>query len=143
MTPYVKKFVSEDDLGIFLNIRGVVEKLPDIHIGDGRYDAVSCHMLVRAIEPFFPVSVCDGCFCERYEHSWLLTASGHIIDVYPVAILGGPILVDGVTYSSPSRRLYKEDKDRYGERFSRPEFENGVKLLKFEVGKILSTPGLC
>ena len=143
MTPYVKKFVNGDEVGIFLKIKDVVERLPDINLGNGEDDAVSCHMLVRALKSFFPVSVCDGCFCERYEHSWLLTASGHIIDVYPVAILGGPILVDGVTRSSPSRRLYKEDKDRYGERFSQPGFENGVKLLKFEVGKILSVPGLC
>jgi hypothetical protein len=67
------------------------------------------------------------------------------VDVYPVAILGGPIpiLVDGVTFSSPSKKLYKEDKERYNGKFSKPEFENGVRLLKFEVGKILSNLGLC
>lgn len=148
MTPYVKGLISGEDLKTFLKIKEVVEKLPDLkpesQENDPEYDdeIISCHMLVRALKPFFPVKVCDGYFCGGYQHSWLITASGHTIDVYPVATLGGPILIEG-SFCSPARKLYRRNNKRYNGRFSKPKFRSGVELLRNEIRKILSNSELC
>ncbi len=60
---------------------------------------VSCHILVRALAPLFPVlRAIDGRFLAA-DHSWFfLMAADHsrwIIDVYPVGIAAsGPLVVD-------------------------------------------------
>jgi hypothetical protein len=142
MTPYVSKFINDHDLEIFLKIKEVIEKLPDIRFGNTEDDIVSCHMLARALKLFFPVKVYDGYFCGNYRHSWLRTRNGCIIDVYPVAVMSGPILMDDSSFYCPSRKLYKMNRSKYNGMFSEPEFKRRVRLIRDEIKKILSNPEL-
>jgi hypothetical protein len=140
MTPYARMHVSERDFEIFSQIRRIVERLPDFKFDNKNEDIVSCHMLARALKTFFPVRVCDGYFCGSYQHSWLRTEDGSYIDVYPVATLGGPILIAGTAFCSLGHKLYKTR--RYKGRFSKPEFKAAVKEIREEIVKILSIPEL-
>lgn len=60
-------------------------KDPDLgHDEDGMPITLSCHMLARAVASVFDLRVCDGYFGpESYDHSWVLTPQGQIIDTYP------------------------------------------------------------
>jgi hypothetical protein len=84
---------------LFRKIRGVVEAMPDVDLGEdgrGKKIEVSCHMLARAIAAYFPVECADGYFTpNQWPHSWLLTSRGNLIDVYPWAAVGGPVLLVG------------------------------------------------
>lgn len=102
MKPYVltAEFplpVPPEDLALLKKIRYGFDALPDLDLGlgqDGTPRLVSCHMLARAVARVFSLPFQDGLFLGRVNHSWVLTPkSGNIIDVYPVAIVGGPILV--------------------------------------------------
>jgi hypothetical protein len=55
----------------------------------------SCHAIARAAQQkFFPsYLVVDGYFGVTYNHSWL-RSGGIIIDVYPVASLSTPLIID-------------------------------------------------
>lgn len=56
---------------------------------------LSCHILVRAAAKVYNLKYQDGFFpAIGFEHSWLLTPTGNVIDVYPVGIVGGPIMID-------------------------------------------------
>src|SRR3989344_4689806 len=137
MTPYIQQFVAENELRTFEEVRLIVNRLPNIDLSDIGEDEhgdtliISCHMLARAISTFFSLKVRDGKFMSGYQHSWLETASGHIIDVYPVATLGGPILIDGGRKSfSPSRGMYTvTHKKYYGHKFDTRQFRRCVKRL--------------
>ena len=88
-----------DDVVLLKRIRQVVEVLPEIEL-------VSSHLLARAIAKFFPVRVVDGHFGDPDNpHSWLVTERGNIIDVYPIAQVGGPVLLDASS-ASPWRLLF-------------------------------------
>lgn len=98
MKPIVLQDINEEDLAIFRKVREVMEALPEIDLGNelnGEKILVSCHILCRAFAVVFPQLKCvDGYFFRiGREHSWLETPNGCIIDVYPIAMLGGPILV--------------------------------------------------
>lgn len=108
MTPYAVRFIPPEELKIFKEIKRRVENLPDIDLSTDKEEIlVSCHMLARIVGDYFGLKIVDGYFCSFYQHSWLLTQSGHIIDVYPVGIIGGPIMVDGME-RSPMASQYKE-----------------------------------
>lgn len=66
---------------------------------NGREILLSCHILARAVGKVFPVTVRDGHFAGSFQHSWLETEHGNVVDVYPVAMIGGPIMYDGDTCS--------------------------------------------
>ena len=105
MEPYALEIIAPADLSLFYKIREVVTKMPEVDlgtrsdrkvrgIGNGKV-YVSCHMLTRALAVCFPVKVKDGHFHGLWEHSWLVTENERtIIDPYPVAVVGGPILLD-------------------------------------------------
>ncbi len=110
---YVESRLNVGDVQIFKHIKKVVELLPDdINDGtlgvdsSGRNIMLSCHILARAISKVFKLEYQDGYFCVGYEHSWVTTKAGHIIDVYPIGILGGPIMVD-LSDPSPFNRYSK------------------------------------
>src|ERR1035437_2343419 len=109
MTPYARQFVSNEELELFLKIRELVTKLPDLDLGldDFRNEIdLSCHMLARAVADIFSLKFVDGYFTIGFQHSWVLTPKeGHVIDVYPVAMLGGPILMEASGFS-PARTCY-------------------------------------
>ena len=111
MKPYCLKFIPEEELVLFLKIKAAVEQLEDPDLGVDGYQEpipVSCHMIARAVAELFSVTLKDGFYIVGYQHSWLVTATGHVIDVYPVGMLGGPILCENTSVLSPARRLYHE-----------------------------------
>jgi hypothetical protein len=110
MTPYVQRYISADEMLLFETIKSAVVALPDLDLEldeDGKPIVMSCHMLARAVARGFRLKYADGYFYETYRHSWVETRSGNIIDVYPVAMLGGPILYEGGA-GSPARALYRK-----------------------------------
>jgi len=105
--------------------------MPEVDLGkddEGKKVIVSCHMITRALARFFPVRYRDGYFGEFNQHSWLITKNGLIIDPYPVAVVGGPMLID-TRYMTPWRSLYHEGSFS---RLSNPTFLRQVDKV-FEV----------
>jgi len=100
LDPHVLEYIPEEDLRLFARICSVVEKLPNHDFGDPNLkqykikNAISCHILARALASFFPVGVASGLIQNCWEHSWLITKNGFVIDAYPVALYGGPVIVD-------------------------------------------------
>jgi hypothetical protein len=98
MKPYVLSRLSHEDVEIFGKIRTIVDKFPDISMGKDEHREeipLSCHILARAIGRVLGLKYVDGHSFPCYQHTWLVTSHRNIIDVYPVAILGGPIMLDG------------------------------------------------
>lgn len=129
MTPYVMKLLPLEDVELFYRVRESVVSLPDIDLGtdpDGVEILLSCHMLAKAIAEVFGLTWVSGFFAPHFEHSWVLAPKGSIIDVYPVGMLGGPLLLDGKSYA-PSRQHYlKRDLSPWS--FG-PFFDDSVKKL--------------
>ncbi len=108
MTPYVRRYIPDDEIVLFEEVSKRIQALPDIDLGVnemGRPIVLSCHMLARAVARVFHLPYCDGYFHRVYRHSWVCTPTNNIIDVYPIAMIGGPILYDG-NVGSPARLLY-------------------------------------
>lgn len=56
----------------------------------------SCHSVAAAVAERWPsLRLQHGRVMSMWQHSWLVTSSGNIIDAYPIAIYGGPLLLDG------------------------------------------------
>lgn len=90
----------------------------------------SCHAVSRAIKYKWCLqgwTVVDGHF-HMSQHSWLEHTDA-ILDTYPVASLGGPVLVD----LSFWRRLYKPDSAR---------FFTEIADFDKEAGKLLALAGI-
>ncbi|MBI2023069.1 hypothetical protein HYT01_00705 [Candidatus Giovannonibacteria bacterium] len=114
MISYASEFVSLEEMKTYLQIKKIVEAMPGLHLGkddDGKDIVLSCHILARAIARVFGLDFVDGHFLTAYEHSWVTLPSGKIIDVYPVAAVGGPIMYDR-HFLSPAHRLYKKQLKR-------------------------------
>lgn len=105
MTPLVLRDVSKNDLELFKKIRRTIKELPDVDL-DGE-TVVSCHMVCRALAEHFPATCRDGFFGANSTHSWLVTDKGLIIDAYPWAMVGGPVMVYTGGFS-PWATLYRE-----------------------------------
>lgn len=108
MKPYAAHLAPAEDLAALAQIRNLMEKLPDWGIPreDGPEDhaLVSCHTLVRAFASVMAgLTVVDGRVLG-HEHSWLMTSAKNVIDVYPVATAGGPLLIMDSLYA---RSLYR------------------------------------
>lgn len=100
MTPYVLSCVPQADVELLGKICLVVEAFPD-----GL-----------------------GYFRPHYNHSWLKTPNRHIIDVYPVGILGGPFLVEQtMSFMSPGRHLYQPDEKTW-HMVAKPDVQRAIKL---------------
>ncbi len=146
MTPWIQSRIPEADIEIFKRIRAAVEALPDLELGDypnGNKIIMSCHILARATGKVFDLQVKDGFFYPNCNHSWLLLKSNNIVDVYPVSILGGPILVYNENrHWSPGAWLYKNKKasDVSGCsqcRFSEPCFRKAVRSTTKALRKLI------
>jgi hypothetical protein len=110
MKPYAYSVVPSEDLALFNKIKRVIQEMPDVELGidkNGKKTSLSCHILVRALTRCFPIEYQDGYFGDSCEHSWLITKNGLVIDAYPVAVVGGPVLVD-TRYMTPWCYLYKK-----------------------------------
>jgi hypothetical protein len=101
MVPYVMSRISARTVAEFDQIHATIQALPEEDLGVMENDEkveLSCHILARAVAqalPWFRLKCIDGQFLQGFNHSWLVTEDAHIIDVYPVGILRGPILIDG------------------------------------------------
>jgi len=133
LKPHALKFISPFDVVLFERIREIIENLPDVDLGqkkDGEEIVLSCHMLARAIGRIFNLKVADGHAIVGYEHSWLVTSNKNIIDVYPVATIGGPIIIDGNTLYA--RQIYKQSTTRKvsNGQFGKPWFKNSTRKIE-------------
>lgn len=109
--PYACRLIPKEDQSLFTEIQKIFKKLPsDIDLGhkeNGDQILLSCHILARAVSNSFPLKLCDGSFSHKgYYHSWLETDKS-IIDIYPIGVIGGPILIDKI---SPLSRFYLKHK---------------------------------
>lgn len=135
MLPYAYHLAHDDDRKIFDKICRGVQLLPDeLELGEDeekRPVVLSCHVLARAVSKIFSVKLEDGYFCYHWEHSWVVGPHLNIIDVYPVAILGGPIMVMG-DYGSPHKMLYQPlpTEAIYQDRFQKSSFLNAVEIVE-------------
>ena len=141
MIPYAQRYISSDDLALFVQIKKSVEQMGDPELGldeEGKPIVLSCHILARAVARKFPVCVRDGYFAGHYDHSWVETPSGHLIDPYPVAVIGGPIMFEGST-ASPQRQIYtrssakKLSRGRFGKSSFRRAVRRVAKTLRAEL----------
>jgi hypothetical protein len=89
----------------------------------------SCHALVRAAKHRFGLSgwnVVDGYFGRvGNDHSWLSKRwkqTRFIIDVYPIASVGGPLFINADDMT-PWFDLYRADPVRYADRVLRFQVE--------------------
>jgi hypothetical protein len=114
MKPYAASLIDQETTDLFKKIEKIVQKLPEVKLEGfifGEKTIISCHMLCRALAHFYPVNCKDGLFGGYMEHSWLsLKLEKFIIDPYPIACLGGPILIDNRFINVPWRSLYVETR---------------------------------
>lgn len=96
MNPFVLKTLPGEEVVLFHKIERLINLLPDFDLKgeDGEETPLSCHLLAQAIGKRLGLKIETGVYHDIFEHSWLRTRSGRIIDVYPVATLGGPLLID-------------------------------------------------
>ena len=144
MKPYALKVIPPEDVFLFGKIKKAIEDLPHVNLGrdeKGREIELSCHMLARAVAKFFPVRVRDGFYANMLPHSWVVTENGHLIDIYPMATIGGPILIDG-SPGAPSRKLYRSAPRSYNGEFGKAWFVRSARLVKKELARTMARLGL-
>ncbi len=137
MKPHVLKFIPNTDIELFEKIRSSVNLLPDLDLGKDDENLpviLSCHILSRAVAKVFSLRFIDGYFHSNAQHSWVLTPNENIIDVYPVGIFGGPILVHGESFC-PSSWLYRQDTRMRPtfQQFDEPCFVRAVETVRSQL----------
>jgi hypothetical protein len=133
---------------VWAAVMSVYSSVHNLDLGkdqDGKKVELSCHIMARAVESvFFPDLKCvDGSFAGTYYHSWLITASDHVIDVYTGGTLGGPRMID-TRRPSPWSHLYKEMDVREAQRhyeglFEKPWFIRAVGLTRKALRKAIKS----
>ncbi len=109
-----ESLMSQDEKDLLVRIRGLMDHFPEglgYDMGDkGRFVSLSCHMVVRAMARVIgrEVKVIDGYFFPVYQHSWLRTKQGNVIDVFPVGIVGGPIFVSKIVADRKCKIVFKD-----------------------------------
>jgi hypothetical protein len=130
MRTWVEKegMITADDIAMLTTVKRAIDLLPDIPLGT----ELSCHILARAVRNVFTsnMEVESGYFYPSFQHSWLRLPSKNILDVYPVGIVGGPILVKAGWALDPGDRLYKVEEIREcTPAFDDPVFGGAVELV--------------
>jgi len=143
MTPHILRNINPADAKLFEQIRVSVCVLPDVDLGKNEGEKkiiLSCHILARAVGRVFGLNVKDGSYGVAFNHSWNeLPESGHIVDTYPVGVLGGPILIDRIVRMGV-QNLYVEDPPEasrnFGCDFKALSFLRAVKIVEGELWRI-------
>lgn len=105
MNVYAEDRIHLADQALFKDICAKMRNL-EIHRD------TTCHAVAQAVAlRWTELSVRQGLFMSGWEHSWCTTWHGNIIDVYPVAVIGGPLLLDG--HDGPWAEAYVEIGDRF------------------------------
>lgn len=143
MTPHAFTLLPKSDVEMWQRIRKSIEALPDLDLGPDEFDRrvlISCRMLARAVSNVFGLEFRDGYFVSPgFNHSWVVTPEKNIIDVYPVGILGGPILVDESVsrisniYVALSPEILAR---RYGAMLNTTWFNRAVEKVTEEIRKV-------
>jgi hypothetical protein len=138
MKPYTVTYFSDSELHLLERIRYAMVNAPDLDLGiypNGEPVHLSCHIMARATGAVFNLEVQDGFFHPKVNHSWVLTQPGNYIDVAPVGIVGGPILVHNTErYACPGKWLYKPAETSQVLRYphynqNSPEFLRAIELV--------------
>jgi len=125
---------TEEEQQLLEDSKVIFKALPDIF----SEQPVSCYQVAEAFARHFNLPRVTGYFGEIYEHSWLIAPGGNILDVYPVGVLGGPVLVACVEHEHcPGRVLYKENRDSWAlaRVLNHREFEPNVAILLEAIAK--------
>ena len=155
MIPRAATYFSEKELELFHQIELLVQEveLPDLGLMGGarplganpdmRY-LVSCHMVTRAIAALYPqLAVKDGTFMRGYGHSWLVDGRGHIIDPYPWAMVGGPIMLSTEDMSPwNNKRQWSIKHEVYGV-YEEDEPDEGFNREPFLTHAAMVTDAFC
>lgn len=129
---YAEKHIIQEDVSLFREIERVIDAmdLPDIGLNsNGETREISCHMIAEAVSRIYNIKLIHGYFMTCYEHSWLYTKNNNIIDVYPIAMVGGPILIDGIIISRNSP-FYRVKNDLIDSESSKQDYKNAVNLIE-------------
>lgn len=86
---YAEENIDKQDVELFKEIQQKLAKIDRFPIKV----TLTCHMLARAISELYGLKVVTGYWRPGWEHSWILTISHNIIDVYPWCAVGGPMLL--------------------------------------------------
>ncbi|CAN5128352.1 hypothetical protein BH11PAT3_BH11PAT3_1810 [soil metagenome] len=129
----------------FLTTKSCIHDLPDdLDLGvdgKGKKIEMSCHILADACCVVFGFSgVVTGKFLQMWEHTWITTRSGNIVDVYPPGIASGPILMDG-SVGMLTRRVYTpwslaEVESYFGEMFRSEAYMNAVRITQSALARL-------
>jgi hypothetical protein len=131
MKLYDLSSIPHEERAVFLAIEYCLRELPlTIKIqGCEERKELTAHILSRAVSETFPMlTSVDGIFLNKYDHSWVTTPSGRIIEVRPVKVLSGPYLIDVTSMDDERVRFsYRvlsemEARRRYGNRSEDLEF---------------------
>lgn len=139
--PYVEGHIPQNWLVLFLKLKEMLNKLPEINLGKdkkGVQIVLSCHILCRAIARVVKdVSVVDGTYGLRWSHSWLVTKDRQwVIDAYPPGMMDAPILIDASFALAPGKILYKEEPVRAKKiNFTAKSFKRAVTMVARELRK--------
>src|SRR5689334_17275909 len=99
-----KGFVPEGEIETLADIQRIIAALPSFPF------LVSCHHLADAFDCYRGLAAVRGYFMSPgWNHSWLRTPDGNIIDIYPWAQLGGPVLLC-TKFFSPWQHAFIPDK---------------------------------
>ncbi|MDQ1344234.1 MAG: hypothetical protein QG650_954 [Patescibacteria group bacterium] len=131
--------------GFLADIPEATEKYPDAYRrripgkkpdeADAHSYHWSCHGIARALETVLklPWRAFDGWFMGRgNEHAWLFLeyeGGKFILDAYPIAAVGGPILVDA-GFMSPWLSAYEERRMHYAVKEIESFKRQGIQILE-------------
>jgi hypothetical protein len=86
------KIIKENKFGDLEDLNFIKESFEKLKVHK-KLGIITSHSICRAFGKFLDIKVESGYYLNKYEHSWLISQFGNIIDVYPYNVVGGPILV--------------------------------------------------
>ena len=125
MITHAEEVIEESDLKIFKSIKEKLSKIDKFPI---KTELLTCHMLAHAVAEVYDLKVVDGFWRSGYNHSWIETDYLNVIDVYPVGMVGGPVLLDHIV--TGGQFYYTPDNFELIGDVSSTEFRESVEIIK-------------